>query len=117
MKKDSYSKSNWMATVNPTKLSSINNQYGYHPDISFCCSIWISISSGNNDKAVSFQSFGYFSKLTRGANMPSQPSTYDSTDTTMVITVIPLRATWEYTCNSLKGLPGHVPVIPLKDCM
>lgn len=35
--------------------------------------------------------------------MPSQPSTYDSTDTTMVITVIPLGATWEYTCNSLKA--------------
>lgn len=53
--------------------------------------------------------------------MPSQPSTYESTDTTMVITVIPLRATWEATweatCNSLKGLPGHVPVSPLKDCM
>ena len=49
--------------------------------------------------------------------MPSQSSTFDSTDTTMVITVIPLRATWECACNSLKGLLGHVPVIPLKDCV
>ena len=70
MKKDSYSKSNRMATINPTKLSSINNQYGYHPDISFCCNIWISISSGNNDKAVSFQSFGISQSYPEGPTCP-----------------------------------------------
>ena len=83
MKKDSYSKSNRMATINPTKLTSNSN---------YMATTMKSLS------VVTFESpfpleitrsfiliIWYFSKLTMRANVTSQLSTSDSTDTAVVI--------------------------------
>lgn len=81
--KDSYSKSNWMLTINPTKLTSNSN---------YMATTMKSLS------VVTFESpfpleitrsfiliIWYFSKLTMRANVTSQLSTSDSTDTAVII--------------------------------
>ena len=72
---------------------------------SFCCNIWISISSGNNDKEFHFNRLVFLKANQRGLR---------------ALTTFHIwfhRYHNGYHRDSLKGLPGSVPLILLKDCM